>query len=53
MKISIWFLSLMLFATGCATRTSHDNCQYRERDLTVPFEQRTYWCIPHQIEKRP
>lgn len=53
MKTFIWLASLMLFATGCATLTNHDDCQYRERDLTVPFEQRTYWCIPHQKEMRP
>ena len=33
--------------TACAsTRSADTACRYRERDLTVDFAQRTYWCIP-------
>lgn len=45
------FSALVLFAcllTACAGDHSStaDTCTYRERDLTVAYEQRTYWCIP-------
>ena len=45
------FLVLVLFAcllTACVSVRSStaDTCTYRERDLTVAYEQRTYWCIP-------
>lgn len=46
-------LALMLvvgaFALGgCVTtrEATHIGCQYKERDLTLPWAQRAYWCEP-------
>ena len=40
-------VSLACLLTACAsTRFADTACRYRERDLTVDFVQRTYWCIP-------
>ena len=45
------FSTLVLFAcllTACVSGRSStaDTCTYRERDLTVAYEQRTSWCSP-------
>ena len=45
MKFSVLIL-LVCLLTACASRGNHDTCTYRERDLTVAYDQRTYWCIP-------
>ena len=40
-------VSLACLLAACAsTRSADTACRYRERDLTVDFAQRTYWCIP-------
>lgn len=46
-------LALMLvvgaFALGgcVATREpTNTGCQYKERDLTLPWAERAYWCLP-------
>ena len=40
-------ICLACLLTACAsTRSADTACRYRERDLTVDFAQRTYWCIP-------
>lgn len=35
---------------GCVTTREAPNigCQYKERDLTVPWAQRAYWCKPQK-----
>ena len=35
---------------GCVTTREAPNtgCQYKERDLTVPWAERGYWCEPHK-----
>ena len=39
-------ISLTCLLASCAGSRQADACRYRERDLTVDFAQRTYWCIP-------
>jgi lipoprotein len=39
-------VSLACLLASCAGSRQADACRYRERDLTVDFAQRTYWCIP-------
>lgn len=36
------------FTGGCVTSnlTGKTECRYHERDLTVSFDERTYYCIP-------
>lgn len=42
--VLVFFASLL---AACVSSGSADTaCRYRERDLTVDFAQRTYWCIP-------
>lgn len=50
-------VATVLFLGGCATTAepvvSHA-CVYKERDLTLPWSQRAYWCVPHQqLAARP
>lgn len=50
-------LAAALSLGGCATTAepvvSHA-CAYKERDLTLPWSQRAYWCVPHQqVAARP
>lgn len=40
-------VSLACLLAACAGSHQADTAyRYRERDLTVDFAQRTYWCIP-------
>lgn len=44
---ALMFVFLAYLLTSCVSNRQADTaCRYRERDLTVDFAQRTYWCIP-------
>lgn len=45
------FLLVAMLFGGCATTSEPvvgTACAYKERDLTVLWSQRAYWCVPHQ-----
>lgn len=45
-------LSSLLIITGCVTRSG--NCtNHVERDLTVAWNERTYWCAPSSYKNAP
>lgn len=37
---------LLTACTGLSGSRADSGCQYRERDLTVNWYARSYWCIP-------
>ena len=46
MRILALVVLACLLAACVSNRQTDTACRYRERDLTVDFAQRTYWCIP-------
>lgn len=44
-------LAATFFLGGCVTTSQpavSNACAYKERDLTLAWSQRAYWCVPHQ-----
>lgn len=61
-KLFLLLLFKSLFLSGCtAYRLAEDNdeynqpkrCQYAERDLTVNWAERHYWCNPQEQRYAP
>lgn len=52
MKKLLIVSALMFLVVGCASRSTQ--CKYPiERDLTVSWEERQYWCAPSEYKNAP
>ena len=40
------FACLLSACTSLSGNRADGGCQYRERDLTVNWYERSYWCVP-------
>ena len=51
-RCAVPLLLSLLGLSGCQSvpvapdAPAHEGCRYLERDLTVPWAQRAYWCRP-------
>lgn len=54
---SLCLLGSLMLLSACTTLTTTGNpsrdCNWRERDLTVSWHSRTYWCVPPAVENKP
>ncbi len=50
MRVSWVVIITALVLSGCQTPTSLSSCRYTERDLTVPWASRQYWCWPAEVQ---
>lgn len=47
------FACLLTACTSLPGSRADGGCQYRERDLTVSWFSRSYWCVPDGRAPRP
>lgn len=47
-------MTVVLSSCGSFDKTQNhtSDCTWRERDLTVAWEQREYWCVPDTVRTR-
>lgn len=50
--------AIVVSLTGCATtesgsRQGQETCPFVQRNLTIKWQQRTYWCVPSQQPQQP
>lgn len=54
-----YLLCLWVLVVGVSGCTSYSaplpsaSCVYPERDLTIPWAERTYWCLPQALQPVP
>ena len=47
------FACLLSACTSLSGNRADGGCQYRERDLTVNWYSRSYWCVPNGRAPQP
>lgn len=54
---SLCLLGSLMLLSACTILNQPSNpsrdCNWRERDLTVSWGNRTYWCIPDAVKTKP
>lgn len=51
MMLCIFSFCLLSACTTLSSSTNTGGCDYRERDLTVNWSLRHYWCVPGETQQ--